>query len=380
MRGWILLTLFLLALPVGAEVLVPLPPQPEGVAWPTEAWPTGEIGEGVDPQALDEKIDALFQEVGRGGMTDTRAVIVIRGGRILRERYAEGFDASSRFHSWSMAKSVTQCLIGLLVRQGQLAVDDRAPIEAWSDPKDPRHSLTLRHLLHMTTGLDNADGGADPEAFVARILFGDGSQQMGLASAERPLLRDPGTHWAYSTATSAILGSIISEKTGPGREATRAWMEKELLEPLGIESLVVESDATNHLVGGSHAWATARDWARLGLLYLRGGVWDGQQILPGGWVDFTRTRAPAANNGTYGAHFWLNHEPIGDQFPPMPGASESLFMMSGNGGQYVVLAPGKDLMVVRLGEMLELNWDELGPRVAEVIQVFPDLAASEDSE
>ena len=380
MRGWTLLWLWIFALPSAAEVLVPLPSQPAGVAWPTESWPSGNLGEDVDAADLEAKVDALFLGVGRGGATDTRAVLVIRGGKIVLERYGEGFGPSSRFHSWSMAKSVTQSLIALLVREGRLAVDDRAPIDAWSDPEDPRYTLTLRHLLHMTTGLDNADGGGDAEALVAQVLFGEGSDAMGLYAADRPLLHDPGTHWAYSTGTSAILGTIISEITGPAREDTRAWMERELLEPLGIESLVLETDGTDHLVGGSHAWATARDWARLGLLYLRGGLWESRQILPGGWVDFTRTRAPAENNGTYGAHFWINHPPVGDQFPPLPGAPESTFMMSGNGGQYVVLAPSKDLIVVRLGEMLELSWDQLGPRMGEVVELFPDMNGPEAGE
>ncbi len=350
---------------------MPLPPQPPGVAWPAAAWPEGELPAEVDDDAVSAALDTLFTSVGRGGVPDTRAVLVVRGGEIVAERYAEDFGPETRFHSWSMGKSVVQCLVGILVREGRLEVDAPAPVPAWDGPDDPRARLTLRHLLHMTTGLDNADGGADPAAFVGRLLFGPLARDMAGAAADVPLLHDPGTHWAYSTGTSAILGGIVSRLTGPDRGSTRRWMERELLEPLGIRSLVAEFDEHQQLVGGSHVWATARDWARLGLLYLRDGVWDGRPILPGGWVDFTRARAPAENNGTYGAHFWLNRKPREDQFQPLPGAPESAFQMSGNGGQYVALVPDRDLVVVRLGEMSGTDWSTLGRQMGALVAAFP---------
>ncbi len=336
------------------------------------------MGDDVDRAHLDSLLDDLFTGEGRGGLPDTRAVLVVRGGRLVLERYAPGFDANQRFHSWSMAKSVTQGLIGILVREGRLAVDERAPVDAWSAQGDPRRALTLRHLLHMTSGLANADGedGAGPESFVATLLFGSASHDMAGSAAAVPLAHDPGTHWAYSTGTSAILGGIVSQTVGD-RAAVRAWLERELLTPLGMDSLVLEVDTRGQLVGGSHAWATARDWARFGLLYLRGGVWDGQTILPGGWVDFSRTPAPAPNNTTFGAHLWINHDPASDQFKPIQGAGPSVFTMSGNGGQYVAMVPEKDLVVVRLGEMLVHDWDALSPKVGALIQAFPDRAPGE---
>ena len=362
-----------LFLPVAAAAgaLVPLPPQPAQIAWPSEAWPVADLPAEVDAAALQRMVDALFQSRRPDGLPDTRAVLIVQRGQIVFERYAKGLGPTSRFHSWSMAKSFVQCLIGLLVRDGRLEVDAPAPVPDWSDPDDPRHRLTLRHLLHMTTGLDNEDGGADPAAYVGRLMFGRYAQDMAGHAANVPFLHDPGTRWAYSTATSAILGGIVSRLTGPERAATRAWMERELLVPLGIESLVAESDGRGQLVGGSHVWATARDWARLGLLYLRDGVWDGQRILPAGWVDFTRTRAPVDNNGTFGAHFWLNQPARENQFDPLPGAPASAFQMSGNGGQYVALIPDRDLMIVRLGEMNTTDWPTLGGQVAALVAAFP---------
>jgi len=373
----LLLASLLLLVPAGggAEALVPLPPQPAKIAWPSVAWPETELAPNVDSDALAAAVETIFETQPVGGLPDTRAVLIVQGGEIVFERYAKGFGPESRFHSWSMAKSFVQCLVALLVREGRLEVDAPAPVPTWSEADDPRHRLSLRHLLNMTTGLDNADGGSDPQAFVGQLLFGPNAQDMAGHAANVRFLHDPGTHWTYSTGTSAILGGIVSRITGPSREATRAWMEKELLDPLGIKSLVAESDSRDQLVGGSHVWATARDWARLGLLYLRGGEWDGQRILPAGWVDFTRTRAPADNNGTYGAHFWLNLPAREKQFDPLPGGPASAFQMSGNGGQYVAMVPERDLMVLRLGEMMATDWPSMGRQMAALIAAFPTPAA-----
>ena len=373
MARLLLFTWILLLAPASAQQLVPLPAQPAGLRWPSETWPEGPLASGIDAAELEAVLVDLFEAKGRGGLPDTRAVLVVHRGRIVAERYASDFDRQSRFHSWSMGKSVTQAMVGILVRDGSLAVDDPAPVPSWAQGADPRGALTLGNLLHMNTGLDNADDGADDESFVGQLMFGPGAEDMAGMAADVPLAHDPGTHWAYSTGTSALLGAIVSRTTGPDRDATRAWLQRELLEPLGMGSLVIETDRRGQLVGGSHVWASARDWARLGLLYLRDGVWEERRILPAGWVDFTRTRAPAANNGTYAAHFWLNQEPREGQFRLLPGAPPSVFAMSGNGGQYVSLVPTRDLIVVRLGEMHSLDWPALGSKVAALVHLFPDL-------
>jgi CubicO group peptidase (beta-lactamase class C family) len=155
----------------------------------------------------------------------------------------------------------------------------------------------------------------------------------------------------------------------------RAFLERELLEPLGARSLVLEFDPAGTPLGGGYVWASAQDWARLGLLYLRDGVWDGRRILPEGWVDFTRTTAPAANNGTYGAHFWVAAEPAEDQFRMLRPGIEA-FEMSGNAGQFVVIVPDRDLVVVRLGEMHQTSWPELNDGLGALIEAFPRRAES----
>jgi CubicO group peptidase (beta-lactamase class C family) len=292
------------------------------------------------------------------------------------ERFADGFDADSRFRSWSMAKSVTNALVGILVRDGKLALDAPAPVPRWQRAGDPRRALTLRHLLNMTSGLDNADGDeAEADSFIARLLFGDLSSDTAAAAEKVDLDYEPGTHWAYSTATTQILSGIVARSIGGGRAGVHAFLERELIAPLGLRSFVLEFDPAETPLGGGYVWASARDWARLGLLYLRDGIWDGRRILPAGWVDFTRTVANAANNGTYGAHFWSVARPAAGQFQPLRPGIEA-FQMNGNGGQFVVVVPDRDLVVVRLGEMHATSWPDLNDRLAALIQAFPRQPAA----
>lgn len=369
----VLLALVLaLAPPVRADPeLVPLPPQPPDVPWPTRAWPVGAPGPEVDRAALERAQDDLFAARGPGGLPDTRALLVVHRGRLVASRYAPGFDASSRFESWSMAKTVTQALVGILVRQGRLSLDQAPGIAAWQRDGDPRRAITLRHLLQMTTGLDNADGDEVGLGFGVRMLFGDLSRDVVAAAAEVPLLHEPGTHWAYSTGTSMLLADVVTRKVG-GKEALLAFVESELAAPLGITTLVPEFDAAGNFLGGSSVWAGAEDWARLGLLYLRGGRWDGRAILADGWVDFSRSPAHAEDNAKHGAHLWLNREPAGTQFPRMGGPElESMFFLAGAFGQYVAMSPDRDLVIVRLGEMQATDWDPLGDAIARIAGAFP---------
>lgn len=346
----------------------PLPAQPAEVPWPTASWPEGAPAR-ADAGALERATESLFGIEGRGGLPDTRALLAVQGGRVVLERYAEGFGPESRFHSWSMAKSVTQALVGILVREGQLSLDAPAPVPVWSAAGDPRGALTLRLLLQMSSGLDNADGGEGATSFVARLLFGELSGDTARAAEDVPLIHPPGEHWAYSTATSQIVSDILARRVGGGREGVRAFVERELVQPLGAKSLLLEFDAAGTPVGGGHAWASARDWARLGTLYLRDGMWDGARILPEGWVDFSRSQGPAKNNGTYGAHFWINGTPGEDQFQPLRAGLDA-FEMSGNAGQFVVIVPERDLVVVRLGEMQRTSWPQLSDWLSDLIASF----------
>jgi CubicO group peptidase (beta-lactamase class C family) len=358
----------------GAFAAAPLPSQPPGVPFPTRGWPTGTAA-GADHIALETAVAQLTLAVGRAGTPDTRALLAVQGGRVVLERYAPGFGPASRFRSWSMAKSVTQCLTGILVREGRLALDAPAPVPAWQREGDPRAKLRLREILQMTTGLDNADGGDGADSLVAKLFFGDWSLDTFAGAERAELTHPPGAHWAYSTATSQILSGIVGRTIGGGRAGVRDFAEHELAAPLGIQSLVLEFDAAETMLGGGYVWASARDWARLGLLYLRDGRWEGRRILPEGWVDFTRTPAPAENNGTYGAHFWVAGPPGPEQWPTLAPGIEA-FEMNGNAGQFVVIVPDRDLVVVRLGEMQASTWPELNAGLAALIQTFPASGAA----
>jgi CubicO group peptidase (beta-lactamase class C family) len=367
----------LLCVPALGFELVPLPPQPPGLPWPTRAWPEAELGAGVDRQAFEAALAELFAVREPSPIPDTRALLVVQGGDLVFERYAEGYGPHVRFPSWSMAKSVTQALVGILHGRGQLELEQPVGLAAWSGAGDPRAALTVSHLLHMSSGLGNADGGTDPTSFVAQLLFGPGAPDMPAFAADVPLLHAPGTHWAYSTATSVLLADVVSRTLGGGEARMRAFMREALFAPLGMAGAVAEFDASGHFVGGAYVHASARDWARFGYLYLRDGRWEGHRLLPAGWVDFTRTPAPAPNNGTYGAHFWVNQEPVGEQWHPLPGGPRSAFVASGNGGQLVILVPTRDLVVVRLGELHTQTWPELNRKMAALVAAFPERPAWE---
>lgn len=351
--------------------LVPLPVQPAAVSWPTTAWPTAAPGPGVDQRRLDAAFDSAFSAVGRGGLPDTRALLVVRHGAIVAERYAPGFGPNNRFQSWSMAKSVTQALVGILVRRGALDVHAPANVPVWRGNGDPRGRLTLDHLLHMTSGLANQDDLHDPaDSLVTRMLFGDKSAHMAEVAAAVPLAHEPGTRWAYSTATSMIVADIVQRAVGGGKEEMLALMHRELLDPIGMRDAVPEFDAGGTFMGGGFFHASARDYARFGYLYLRDGVWEGRRILPEGWVDYARTPAPAQNNGTYGAHFWTNLPPAEGQFDLVPGGPRSAFGATGNDGQLIIIVPTRDLVVVRLGEMQASSWNTVTKDVAEIVAAF----------
>jgi len=377
MRLVVAFVVLLLAPALPGAALEPLSPQPEGLAWPTDEWPTGSLPEGLDLSTFEESVAELLASKGRAGIPDTRAILVVQGGRIVFEHYAEGFGPESLFQSFSMAKSITNALTGVLVRQGRLALDERAEVPEWSEPGDPRRALTLRHLLQMRSGLDNADGfGAKDmiNAFISRLIYGEGSRSPARYAAKVPLVHPIGNRWAYSSGTSILIARLCGEMIGGRETGTRDFMRREIFFPIGMRSAQPEFAKSGEFMGGVFAHATARDWARFGYLYLRDGVWEGRRILPEGWVDFTRTPSPAENNRAYGAHFWVNGDPQpeGSQLKPLPGGPPSVFMALGAEFQMVAIAPTKNVVAVRLGvaqgKSFPENMEPFGP----MISAFPD--------
>lgn len=376
-RGLLVAAMLVIAAPSAAE-LVALPAHPEGLSWPTAEWPEGPLPAALDHEVFEARVEELFSSRGRGGSADTRALLVVQSGRIVFERYADGFGPDSRFQSWSMAKSVTNALTGILVREGRLEIDAPAPVSAWSEPGDPRGAITLRHMLQMRSGLHNSDGfeeggGGGPDMFVSRLLFGEGSLRPAAYAANVELLHPVGERWAYSTGTSTLIARICGEKIGGGAIATRDFLRRELFDPLGMRSAQPEFAASGEFIGGAFVHATARDWARFGYLYLRDGVWDGVRLLPEGWVDFSRTPSPAENNRVHGAHFWVNEDPPpAGQWKPLPGGDTSVFMAEGASFQMVAMDPTRDLVAVRLGHDQGTPFPEIKEPFGPMISAFPE--------
>ncbi len=358
-----------------ADGLVPLPSQPDGVAWPTAGWPEGEISPETDEKALAALLDYGFSQVSHDEIGDTRALLVIHRGRLVVERYAPGFGPERRFLSQSMAKSFIHALVGILVRGGKLDVDNPASVSAWQGESDPRGAITLGNLLTMSSGLDFEEDYLNPfVSDVLPMLFGDARGDAAGFAASFPLIHEPGAHWSYSSGTANIVSGIIRDAAGGTREAYRAFMHRELFGLIGMKSALAEFDASGTFVGSSHLHATARDYAKFGLLYLRGGIWDAKRVLPQGWADHARTPIAHEGTGKAGAHFWLNAgNPATGILPRFATAPADMFMAQGFRGQVIAAVPSKDIVVVRLGRTPYAHYTDMYLWLGEVISTFPDL-------
>ena len=293
---------------------------------------------------LDAVVARAFEEPNPQQSRRTRAVVVMQGGRIVAERYATGIGADTPLAGWSMSKSVMNALVGVLVQQGRLAVDSPAPISEWQHPGDQRGAITVDQLLRMSSGLRFDESQDHPRSDVMRMLFGTGDIAAFVTGREMAFA--PGTHWNYSNASSNILAVAIRNVLRD-RAIYLAFPRRALFDPLGMSSAVLETDAAGTFIGSSYMYATARDWARFGMLYLRDGVWDGTRILPAGWIDYTRTPAPADTARKYGAHFWL--EIPGEYGGADPRLPVQAFHAAGHEAQFLTIVPSRDVVIVRLG-------------------------------
>lgn len=333
------------ALPVDPPRLLPLPPQPAGLPWPTEAWPQADLDQRVDRAALDRLLDRAFTDPEPDDLGRTNAVVVVQHGAIVAERYREEVDVDRPFISWSMAKSITSCLVGILVKQGRLDVSQPIPVREW-EAGDKRRRITVDQMLRMTDGLRFreaeylGDGNIryypEDESDVIPMLFGSGKDDTAAFAATLPYQVEPEARWNYNSGASNLLARLVSEIVGGGEPEMRAFMKTELFDRIGMKSADPRFDAAGHFIGSAFCYCSARDFARFGYLYLRDGIWNGERILPEGWVDYARTPTPQSD-GTYGAHFWA-----------IPG-SLGLFYCSGAFGQRILVSPKLDLVVVRLG-------------------------------
>ena len=329
---------------------------------------------GVSRANLARRIDALFADEEAG---ETRALLVFHGGRIVAERYAPGYDRQTRFQGWSMTKSVTGVLIGLLVADGRLRLDESVPITPWQRSGDPRGEITLRQLLQMRSGLRHTEAG-DP-AYASdevRMLFLDGRDDMAGYAESPPLEAEPGRKFEYSSGTSVILADVAARvlagdaQPSLRRQAVTDYLHTRLLQPLGMRSAVPEFDAAGTFIGSSMLHATARDWGKFGEFLRNGGSVKGAQILPRAWIEFMTRQSP--RNPGYGAQLWLNRPQPKGSAPLLPGgAPASLFACIGHLGQYVIVSPRQQLTIVRLGKTGEQGRAALRDHLARIARLFP---------
>ncbi len=326
----------------------------------SEIWPHGQrvklqhLPAAVNRNALDRVMAEAFAEPGPHTQRNTQAVIVVLGNRIIAEKYARGFDKDTPMLGWSMSKSVTSALVGILVKDGILALDRRAPVDEWKAADDPRSKITLDMLMRMSSGLafEEVYG---PFKDATTMLYA--SRSMADYAAKKPLAHEPDSHWNYSGGTTNIIARIITDKVGGSLADTIRFANERLFHKIKAYSAVIEPDASGVFVGSSYMFATARDWARFGLLLKNDGVWNGERILPPGWVAYSTRPTPKAPKGEYGAQFWLNagsrDNPEIRRFPSLP---RDLYFCGGFNGQIVAVIPSWDLVVVRLGVTHDDSW------------------------
>lgn len=329
---------------------------------------------GVSRERLARAIDALFTDSAAG---QTHALLIQLGGRIVAERYGDGFAADTRMLGWSMSKTVTGLMIGLLVADGRLRLDESVPVPAWQRSGDPRGEITLRQLLQMRSGLRHVEE-ASPvyRADTVRMLFLDGHDDMAAYAEAQPLEAEPGRKFDYSSATSVILADlaarVLTDSHDPAarRQAVSDYLRTRLLEPIGLRSMVPEFDAAGTMIGSSMIHATARDWARLGEFLRNGGSVKGAQILPRGWIEFMTRPSPAEPG--YGAQLWLNRERRDGAARLLPGElPDGIFAAVGHQGQYVIVSPAQGFTLVRLGHSDDGQRDALRQRLADIARLFP---------
>ena len=327
---------------LAARAIAPLsPPEPSGLAAPAR--------DSVDllPPAKQRAMERVFNHAFSKRVEDqkrrTRAIVVMQHGRVVAERYADGIGPDTPLPGWSMAKSALSALVGVAVRQGKLHLDAPAALRAWSSPGDPRRRITVSHLLRMSSGLEFDEGESNPSSDLLRMLYDE--PDMAAFAAGKPLRGEPGARWKYSTGTTLILSRVLREALGD--DAYRNLPQRALFGPLGMTHAVLEADESGTWVASSYMYATAREWGRLGQLYLQDGVWNGTRILPEGWVTYTRTPAPAAPDSLYGAHFWLR-SPAEYRGPPAT-LPPGIFQAVGHEGQFITIVPTHDVVIVRMG-------------------------------
>lgn len=337
----------------------------------TQPWPTGDadahgpLPPGADPAMLDSVLDAAMGAADQ----NTRALVVLHDGRIVAERYAEGFGPHTPQISWSQGKSLAAALIGVLVQQGELTLDQPAPVAEWhSDPEDPRRHIRIRDLLHMSSGLDFLNLGV-----TGRRAFTDANEHFRIyqddvdvcrLAIHQPMDLPPGSEFRYRNSDPLTL-TCIARRIVEGRgEEWLSFPQRALFDRIGIRDAVLETDRFGNFIITGYDFMSAYDWARFGLLHLQDGLWEGDRILPEGWAAFVSTPTPSDPDRSYGGLWWVND---GGRFPDLP---RDAYTAAGFMGQNTVVIPSRDMVVVRLGPSPGGSDDYLNRVVAGVIEAL----------
>ncbi|WP_426664690.1 serine hydrolase domain-containing protein [Rhodanobacter aciditrophus] len=318
-----------------------------------------------DDPAIRAAIDRAFAEPDPAHPRNTKAVVVLHDGQLLAERYAPGYGPDTPIWAHSLTKSLTNALVGILVREGKLRLDQPAPVPAWRQAGDRHGAVTVDQLLRMDSGLpfDETNGALSP---LTRMIFLE--RDMAAYASRMPLAHAPGTAWGYSNLGYVLLGRMVTDAAGGSEVAAERFARRELFAPLGMAHTLIQTDADGTLIGSGGSYGTARDFARFGQLYLDDGVVDGKRVLPEGWVAYSHSQT--LDTG-YGAGFWLNvrndtRVPVWNAPWGMPQVPKDMYYARGAFGQYVVIVPSEKLVVVRMGISLDYG-DHTGDLVAAVI-------------
>ncbi|MGJ5177876.1 serine hydrolase domain-containing protein [Bradyrhizobium oligotrophicum] len=324
-------------------------------AGPSPALPDFVEPEQAEPRdpALKAALDHAFEEPASPPFRRTKAVVVVKDGQVIAERYAQNIGRDTPLIGFSMTKTVTNALLGILTRQGKLSPSIPAPVAEWREAADPRHDITIEQLMRMTSGLalDETNSGFDASSQM------EIHRDMAAFATHAPLISPPGQRWAYSSASTQILARIIRDAAG-GPEQTIALAWRELFNPLGMRHVTLQYDGTGTIQGHANMLASARDWARLGLLYLGDGVVGDRRILPEGWVAMSAT---ATLDTDYGAGLWTNRsEHVHALGRARAGIPADAFFAFGLLGQRLVIMPSQRMVVVRLGDSIDPDGDIRG--------------------
>ncbi len=306
----------------------------------------------IDTNQLDYAMELAFHEDYK-----TRTSLLIFKNRVIYEKYADGLDKNTPQLGWSMTKSIVNALIGILVFDGKLSLEDNNLFTEWE--QDKRSNISIHHLLQMTSGLEWEEDYTKISDVTKMLYKNENIEELTIDQA---LAHKPGTEWYYASGTTNLLCSIIKNKLS-NQEEYLSFPRKALFEKIGMKSAFIETDESGNFIGSSFGFATARDWAKLGRLYLHDGWFNGKQILPEGWVDYS-TQAAMGKINNYGAQIWLNKNK--EAYPDLP---EDLFSFNGFQGQKVVVIPSRDLIYVRLGHSKSFDLNEV---LSNALKALPD--------